>query len=352
MKKWLLLFFILFFITAFSIAFRNKETGNEFEQKQKLSEYHFFTGKIADLKPSADLIPYDLNTALFSNYAEKLRFIKLPAGIKATVDENGNLDFPQGTVVIKNFYYPNDFRNPEKGRRILETRLLVNEKKGWVAYPYIWNNEQADAEYDVAGDIKDISYTNSKGKQVNIHYIIPNKNQCKGCHLKGDKIILIGPTAGQLNSDFNYETGKQNQLQYWQQHNLISGTQNINSMAKLPDWDDKTQPLEGRARAYLDVNCGNCHNPQGPANTSGLFLNFNQTNSVELGIMKSPVAAGRGAGKNSYDIVPGKPHKSILTYRMQVNDPGVAMPELGREQIHKEGVELITEWIKQMKKTE
>ena len=348
MKKGLL----LFFITAFSIAYRNIEAGKEFEQKQKLSEYHFFTGKIADLKPSADLIPYELNTPLFSNYAEKLRFIKLPTGAKATVNENGSLDFPEGTVVIKNFYYPNDFRNPEKGRRILETRLLVNEKKGWVAYPYIWNDEQTDAEYDVAGDLKDVSYTNFKGRQVNIYYVIPNKNQCKGCHLKGDKIALIGPTIGQLNSDFNYGRGKQNQLQYWQQHDLISGSQNINSVAKLPDWDDTAQPLENRARAYLDVNCGNCHNPMGPANSSGLFLNFNQTNSVELGIMKSPVAAGRGAGKNSYDIVPGKPHKSILTFRMEVNDPGVAMPELGREQIHKEGVELITQWIKRMKKGE
>jgi hypothetical protein len=56
--------------------------------------------------------------------------------------------------MIKIFYYPNDFRNPGKGRRIMETRLLVNEENGWVAYPYVWNDEQTDAAYDVAGEIK------------------------------------------------------------------------------------------------------------------------------------------------------------------------------------------------------
>jgi uncharacterized repeat protein (TIGR03806 family) len=349
MKKSLLLLPVLIAVAVFSMALKDHAEKKLFDHKQRLSEYNFFTGKLSELNPAADIIPYDLNTPLFSNYAEKLRFIKLPAGTKAIYTEIAALDFPKGTVVIKNFYYPNDFRNPEKGRRIMETRLLVNEEAGWVAYPYVWNDEQTDAEYDVAGDLKDISYINSNGKKISIHYIIPNKNQCKGCHLKGDKIVLIGPTAGQLNSELLYETGKQNQLQYWQQHNLISGMPDINSAGTFPDWDDKRQPTENRARAYLDVNCGNCHHPQGPANTSGLFLNYTQTNSVQLGIMKSPVAAGRGAGKNLFDIVPGKPHKSILTYRMQINDPGAAMPELGREQIHKEGVELITKWIKEMK---
>jgi len=348
MKRSLIILVILVSICALNLAMHNRQTV--FSVKQKLSEYKFFTGKIADLQPAYGILPYDLNTPLFSNYAEKLRFIKLPSGAKANYTETGSLDFPKGTVVIKNFYYYNDFRNHGKGRRIMETRLLVNEENGWVAYPYVWNDEQTDAEYDVAGDIKDISYINENGKQVSIHYIIPNKNQCKGCHYRNNEIVLIGPTAGQLNSDYDYSSGKANQLQYWQQHNMIAGLPETNKISKTPDWDDNSQPLADRARAYLDVNCGNCHHPQGPANTSGLFLNYNQSESVELGIMKSPVAAGRGAGKNLFDIVPGKPHKSILTYRMEINDPGVAMPELGREQVHKEGVELIKKWIKEMKK--
>lgn len=320
-----------------------------FERKYKLSEYGFFSGALADLKPARGIVPYELNTALFSNYAEKLRFIKLPAGTKANFTKEAALDFPVGTVFIKNFYYPNDFRDPSKGKRIIETRLLVHEETGWMAYPYVWNPEQTEALYDVAGSVQDVAYVNANGKPVKLQYIVPNKNQCKGCHIRNDKMVPIGPTSMQLNSEYAYASGKQNQLQFWQQQEMLDGLPALSSVQKMPVWNDASEPLNSRARAYLDVNCGSCHHPNGPANTSGLFLNLDQPQSVELGILKSPVAAGRGAGDNSFDIVPGKPDESILTYRMETNDPGIAMPELGREQVHAEGVALIREWIKNMK---
>jgi uncharacterized repeat protein (TIGR03806 family) len=349
MKKQIFIIMILCCIIFINLALMPGKKEFLFERKQKLSEYNFFTGKLADLVPSEKVIPYDINSVLFSNYAEKLRFIKLPDGIQANYTTEGLLDIPKGTIIIKNFYYENDFSKPGNGRRILETRLLVNEEKGWTAYPYVWNDEQTEAFYDVAGDVKKVSYINAGGKSITIDYIIPNKNQCKGCHIRGDKMLPIGTTAMQLNREHVYTNGKQNQLTYWQQQGLLNGLPALNTIEKFPAIDDKSKSLESRARAYLDVNCGTCHHPQGPANTSGLFLHYDQDASVELGIMKSPVAAGRGAGKNSYDIVPGKPHKSILSFRMQTNDPGIAMPELGREQVHKEGVKLIKEWIKQMK---
>ena len=111
------------------------------------------------------------------------------------------MDLPKGTVIIKNFYYENDFRKPGKGRRILETRLLVNEESGWTAYPYVWNDEQTEAFYDVAGDIKKVSYINTKGNRSPLITSFPNKNQCKGCHIRNDKMLPIGPTAMQLNRD-------------------------------------------------------------------------------------------------------------------------------------------------------
>jgi uncharacterized repeat protein (TIGR03806 family) len=342
---------IIWFILAgmFGLAVSPWKQQPAFERKEKLSEYGFFMGVLANLKPAAGVVPYDLNTPLFSNYAEKLRFIKMPAGQTASYSAEGALEFPVGTVVIKNFYYPVDFAKPDKGRTMVETRLLVMEETGWQANPYTWNETQTDAVYNAAGDEKEISYLKADGQSIKINYIVPNKNQCKGCHYRNDKMVLIGPTARQLNSEFVYEAGKQNQLDYWLQNGLIKNLPAIEKIERLPDWDDKTQSLSNRARAYLDVNCGTCHHPQGPANTSGLFLHYEQAHSVQLGILKSPVAAGRGAGKNAYDIVPGKPSQSILLYRMQTNDPGIAMPELGREQIHKEGVALVEQWIKEMK---
>jgi uncharacterized repeat protein (TIGR03806 family) len=348
MKK-IRLFIWFIFSVMFGLSLVPGKRQQVFERKDKLSEYGFFVGVLAELKPAAGVIPYDLSTPLFSNYAEKLRFIKMPAGEAASYSAIGSLEFPIGTVVIKNFYYPIDFTKPDKGRIIVETRLLVMEETGWQAYPYTWNETQTDAVYNAAGDEKEISYRNADGQNVKIDYIIPNKNQCKGCHYRNDKMVLIGPTAGQLNSELNYETGKLNQLMYWQQHGLLKNLPPIENIERLPGWNDNTQSLSSRARAYLDVNCGTCHHPEGPANTSGLFLHYQQAQSVQLGILKSPVAAGRGAGKNAFDIVPGKPQQSILLYRMQTNDPGIAMPELGREQIHKEGVALIEQWIKEMK---
>ena len=96
------------------------------------------------------------------------------------------------------------------------------------------------------------------------------------------------------------------------------------------------------------MNCANCHQLGGPAQTSGLFLGFDQMNSKALGIMKPPIAAGRGSGIHKYTIVPGYPEESIMVYRINSTDPGIMMPELGRKLIHKEGLALIRQWIKEM----
>ncbi|HEX3395784.1 MAG TPA: hypothetical protein VHS76_03715, partial [Steroidobacteraceae bacterium] len=111
------------------------------------------------------------------------------------------------------------------------------------------------------------------------------------------------------------------------------------------DWRDTAQPLDARARAYLDINCGHCHNAKGPANTTALDLTIFGATDRFLGVCKPPVAAGRGTGDHFFDIVPGKPQDSILAYRLRSNEPGVMMPEQGRSTTHREGVELIENWI-------
>ena len=348
MKK-LLLIVCMAGLVLFGLSFSTK-TKTGFELKEKLSEYGFFKGRLTDLSPAEDVIYYDLNTPLFSNYAEKLRFIKVPVGKKIVYNDTGWFDMPLGTVLIKNFYFPKDFDHSEKGRTILETRLLVNEEKGWMAYPYIWNDEQTEAFYDVAGEKKMISYIKD-GKKITTHYLIPNKNQCKGCHLENKKMIPVGIAARHLNKEIlSGDQVMQNQLLRWHNTGLLSGLPaDIRAVPSNALWQNENESLEKRARSYLDINCGNCHNPKGPANTSGFFLDMRETNPTALGVYKTPVAAGQGSGGFKYDILPGKPEQSILVYRMKTNDPGKAMPELGREQLHKEGIELITQWIKQMK---
>lgn len=335
-------------LVVLAVAFTDRQPEGTIK-KEKLSEYGFFTGKLADLHPASGVVPYQLNSSLFSNYAEKARFIKIPDGLTVKYNRDSVFEMPVGTILIKNFYYPVDFRNPSKGRKILETRLLVLEGDGWDALPYIWNDEQTEAYYDVAGDVRNISYINAKGRKITTDYAIPNKNQCRGCHSHRDKLLPIGIAARHLNREFTYVDGTKNQLEYWQQNRMLTGL----SSSDLPansKWDEPgSGSLESRARAYLDINCGHCHQPYGAANTSGLMLDAHTPSSTALGIMKTPVAAGRGSGNLDYDIYPGHPDKSILVFRMNTTDPGIAMPEIGREQIHKEGVELIREWIRSMK---
>jgi uncharacterized repeat protein (TIGR03806 family) len=348
------LFSFAFFILSIALTFSFRKTplsadSTSFAPKENLSEYGFFRGKIADQLPAEGVVPYQLNTPLFSDYAEKLRFVKLPAGTTVAYNADRVLDFPVGTTIIKTFYYPNDFRNPSVGRRIMETRLLIHEESGWKALEYIWNDDQTDAYLEVAGETKEVSWIHSDGKKRTIQYAMPNLNQCKGCHNQNEKMQPIGPSARQLNGDFDYGE-KENQLVHWQKVGLLTGLPALADVPKAPVWNDPASgSLEARARAWLDINCAHCHRNEGPAKTSGLMLNHDETDLTKLGIMKAPVAAGRGSGGRQYSIVPGQPEKSILLYRMESTDPGEMMPELGRKTTHTEGVALVREWIRSLK---
>lgn len=320
---------------------------SSFTPKEKLSDYQYFVGPLAELNPAPGIIPYELNSSLFSNYAEKLRFIVLPENSQMNYHPTQPFELPKGTVLIKHFYYPLDFSNPGKGRKLIETRLLIHEATGWNALPYIWNEEQTEAYYDVAGDTRTVSYIDNKGKKQRTNYVIPNKNQCKGCHTNGKEFLPIGISARHLNKTVSFAGIRGNQLSEWANKGWLKGLP-ADGVPANADWENPTVSLDARARAYLDINCGHCHSLGGPANTSGLFLDIHNKDPHLLGIHKTPVAAGRGSGNLSYAIVPGKPEKSILVYRMNTNDPGIAMPELGREQIHKEGVALISDWIRSL----
>jgi hypothetical protein len=129
----------------------------------------------------------------------------MPEGQTADYDTVNVLQPPVGSCFIKNFYFPNDFRKPEGERRIIETRLLVHRKDTWEALDYIWNEAQTEAELDIAGDIKKISWTHYDGSKKEADYIIPNKNQCKGCHWDNSNgLVPIGPKVRNLNRDFDY----------------------------------------------------------------------------------------------------------------------------------------------------
>ncbi|MEO8927553.1 MAG: SO2930 family diheme c-type cytochrome [Caulobacteraceae bacterium] len=312
-----------------------------------LADYHLFTDAGARA-PNAGLTPYDLNTPLFSDYALKRRYIFLPPGTSARYTAEGPLDFPVGATLVKTFAFPTDFRHPDQNVRFIETRLLIRRAGGWSALAYVWNAAQTQAVLKRAGLRAPVSFIDAAGAARAIDYEVPNVNQCKECHGQGGQIVPLGPKARNLNGAYPYAKGSENQLVRWTRLGLLTGAPDPAAAPRTPRWDDPRQPLEGRARAYLDVNCGHCHNGAGLASNSGLYLTFEETDPARLGVGKRPVAAGRGSAGLLFDIDPGHPERSILPHRMASTEVGVMMPQIGRTLAHREGVALIAAYIAAM----
>lgn len=303
-------------------------TGAAFPRN--LSEFGFFADGARQL-PAVGVTPYALNTPLWSDGAEKLRFIYLPEGTQLAADGEGLLTFPVGAAIIKTFAFGEGAE-----RRLIETRVLLHRKDGWVALPYRWNAEQTEATLALAGGRIDL--VTPAGEAIS--YGIPNKNQCKTCHSKDGQVIPIGPKARNLSAEWLWTMrGK----------GVLAG--DISNGNRLPDWrTHATGPAEPLARAYLDVNCAHCHQPGGGASNSGLDLRWEQSDAHAIGIMKRPVAAGRGAGGHDFSVLPGQPDASILLYRMDSAEPGIAMPELGKASVDKDGVAVVRRWIAEMQR--
>jgi len=285
-----------------------------------LAEFGFFLDASAD-EPAPGVTPYRLNTPLFSDGADKHRFVYLPDGAEVGVGDQGLLQLPVGSALIKTFAF-----GEGDAQRKIETRVLLHRADGWLALPYVWNEEQTQATLALAG--KRTQVTTPWGEQIS--YRVPNKNQCKECHGLQGAVIPIGPKTRNLSAA-------------WLQVFLGSVPEGSDTM---PRWEDRdSADVASAARAYLDVNCAHCHRPGSTASNSGLDLRWETQDPHALGIRKRPVAAGRGSGGLQFDIVPGDPESSILVYRMASGEPGVAMPELGKATVDEDGVALVERWI-------
>jgi uncharacterized repeat protein (TIGR03806 family) len=337
---------------------------------EHLSDWHVVYREGGRLALNERVVPYDLNTPLFSDYAHKLRAVWMPPASAATYSATQTFDFPVGTIFSKTFYYPRAgggarvvSRSADQSKdfaglglnlanvRLIETRLLVRREQGWEALPYVWNAEQTEAILARTGDEVPLELASASGERESFTYVVPNENQCAGCHvtdLKSKSIAPIGPKARHLNRDYLYADGSQNQLAYLKKVGYLNGLPDLADVPRNANWLDTSQPLESRARAYLEINCAHCHNPTGPADTTALTFDVASAVDRHLGLCKPPVAAGRGTGDHLFDIVPGHPDDSILAFRIASRETGVMMPEQGRDTVHSEGVALIRAWIAAM----
>ena len=356
----------LIFLTACSAEPEATPTYHATENPALLSDWGMIDVRDKTLRLSDGVTPYDLATPLFSDYALKLRTVWTPGGAPATYNAETAFAFPVGTIITKTFYYPtqSDGANGDvtygrertvsagmmalDGLRLIETRILVHRDAGWEAMAYLWNDDQTDAELKRAGAIVPLTLHRPDGRAEPFGYLVPNANQCAGCHATNattKAIQPIGPKARHLNKSSTFAAGF-NQLDHWIAKGLLTEAV-ADGAPRNAVWNDESEPLGDRARAYLDANCSHCHNPNGPADTSGLDLEPDAAGAA-LGVCKTPIAAGTGTGGRVHGIEPGAPERSILIFRMETTNPGAMMPELGRAVTHEEGVALVSEWIAEM----
>ncbi|KRF02003.1 hypothetical protein ASG87_10945 [Frateuria sp. Soil773] len=336
-----------------------------------LAEWHVVEARGGKLELNDGVVPYDLNTPLFTDYAHKLRTIWMPKGTTAKYHPTDTFDFPVGTVISKTFYYPRasggqpgdvmrtgDYSHDFAGEgldlskvHLVETRILVHRQDGWAAIPYVWNEAQTEATLARTGAVLPLTLVDDASGQPareDFNYVVPDESQCQSCHAQDwidRRVHPIGPKARHLNKDYHYAGGDENQLAHLAKLGYLGGLPAPAEIPRDANWEDPHAPLDARARAYLDINCGHCHNANGAANTTGLTLDYGTPEDRHLGICKPPTAAGQGTGDHFFDIVPGQPDESILPYRLASKEPGVMMPEIGRSTVHREGVALIKAWI-------
>ncbi|WP_033959440.1 Ig-like domain-containing protein [Psychroserpens jangbogonensis] len=307
---------------------------------QTLSEYNFFVGDLKNLDPIPGVLPYDLNSPLFSDYAHKKRFVWMPDGTTANYNSDFTpLDFPVGAMLIKNFFYDNV--QPENTTRIVETRLMYMTEEGWDFAKYVWDDEQTEATFTNDGSFIEIDWIEN-GATNSVNYRIPSRNECFTCHNKFGTPLPIGPKPQNLNKEYNYTDGALNQLSKWVDVGYLESNVPATIVSTV-DWEDDSLSLELRVRSYLDINCAHCHSEESYCEYRPLRLAFNENDDdVNKGVCVTPDTQ---ISPYTHIISSGQIDKSILHFRISSIEEQNRMPLLGRTLQHTEGVRLIEEWI-------
>ena len=279
-------------------------------------------------QPATGMIPYSINAPFWSDGASKERWLALPDGQSITAGSDGDWDFPNRSVLMKNF---------RVGTRLIETRLLMRHPDGtWGGFTYEWNAQQSNATLVEGGATRDI------GGQ---DWIFPSESQCLDCHTLAANRAL-GLETPQLNRTLTYpQTGRTaNELATLSHIGVLTPPVADSTQAPvMPDPSDTTAALANRARAYLHTNCSQCHRPGGPT-PSTMDLRYTTALDATNACNAPPQAGDLGIGANARLIAPGSTANSVLVNRVNRRDSS-GMPPLASNLVDTDGVALLTQWI-------
>ena len=287
---------------------------------EHLSDYALYQQPMASLQPTERVLPYELSSELFSDYASKQRLLRLPEGTTIALGSDGELEFPEGTVLVKTFYYPADMRDAASPNRVIETRLLVETGGLWNVATYLWNDEQTDATLLLEGTTTDVSWIDAAGQTRSTEYVVPHEGECVTCHQADGAAAFIGPTARNLNRLVERDGTEINQLAYFQIEGVLSEVDDA-SVADIPNYEDESVSLAERARAYLDINCAHCHSPGRWDDAARRDLDFRYSTPLDQTGLTD------------------RPSRVVRLLR------DGEMPYLGTTLLHDEGVRLVLEYL-------
>jgi hypothetical protein len=280
---------------------------------------------------------------LWTDDAEKHRWMFLPEGEAIDASDPLAWKFPKGTRMWK------EFRNPD-GTRKVETRVFMKSDEGdWSYATYVWDDAQKRATREDAG--KELMVDGRA-------YALPSHTQCNECHV-GRRERVMGFDAVNLGMTTEGVEGAERQGVTLQ--DLVSSGRIKNYGGEM---DLKIGPnpesAESRALGWMHNNCGvSCHNtnPNSKAYSSGMRLILDPSQldgrpTAEFTTIKTTIgqAAFSLQWQGQTRVVPGSPDQSLLykliTFR---GDYRNQMPPIGTNYLDDDNIAIVKEWITGMK---
>ncbi len=302
---------------------------------------------VVSLSAAPALMPYGVQSPLWSDGANKRRWLSLPDGGTIGFSAQTDWTFPEGTVFVKHFAMALDESRPDELHR-LETRFWIAARDGeFYGVVYKWEADQSDAQRLSEGASEELTIVGSDGMPRSQTYSYPPTTTCGTCHSD-----TAGPVRGvrteQLNGDYDYGQARgetevlANQLDTFAGLGLFA--EPIGDATQYPELaavSDASATLEHRVRSYWDSNCSMCHDdsPSSPSWDARF-----ETPLADQGVLMATPRAFAGP-EDLRLIYPGEPDRSLLYHRVNSTVPGMRMPPILKNQVDQVYVDLLRSWI-------
>ncbi len=322
------------------------------------------------------MIPFEINVPMWADGTSSQRWLALPdsSSIKWHREQvpipgtifNRHLEFPTNAVLAKTISIETE-QGQAASRRNIETQLLHFDGRRWRGYAYRWNDEQTDADLVSAeGDQTTIAITvkSAPGNRRELTWTFQGRAACARCH-NNWAMHTLAFNIPQLNCDVGQVSNlpgersvdragwkpaprSGNQLAWLAGLGVIVPSKDELDPTKLPSLvnpHDAAQPLDARARSYLQANCAHCHQ-MGGTGTADIELRFDKPVELTKTLDRRPMQ-GTFQIEKAQIIAPGDPFRSVLFYRV-ANEGKGHMPIIGSETVDDAGVKLLADWIRSL----